>query len=122
MVASIACATGIGRPTLHSYAQHLKQSRYHANAHSTTQSSAALVAGRGASHGATVCRRRCAPREGKAIHARVLSLDTHVDIAPTNFNVVGPNYTQRLPRTLVDLVKMEEGGLGGGFLAVYVGQ
>ena len=58
----------------------------------------------------------------KAIHARVLSLDTHVDIAPTNFNVDGPNYTQRLPRTQVDLVKMEEGGLGGVFLAVYVGQ
>jgi membrane dipeptidase len=58
----------------------------------------------------------------KSIHAKVLSLDTHVDIAPTNFTESGPNYTQKLPRTQVDLVKMEEGGLGGAFLAIYVGQ
>jgi membrane dipeptidase len=58
----------------------------------------------------------------KAIHAKVLSIDTHVDIAPTNFAESGPNYTQKLPRTQVDLVKMEEGGLVGAFLIVYVGQ
>jgi membrane dipeptidase len=58
----------------------------------------------------------------KAIHARVLSIDTHVDISPTNFTAGAPNYTQRLPRTQVDLVKMEEGGLGAAFLIVYVGQ
>lgn len=58
----------------------------------------------------------------KAIHAKVLSLDTHVDIAPANFTASGPNYTQKLPRTQVDLVKMEEGGLAGAFLIVYVGQ
>lgn len=58
----------------------------------------------------------------KAIHGKVLSIDTHVDIAPTNFNESGPNYTQKLPRTQVDLVKMEEGGLVGAFLIVYVGQ
>jgi microsomal dipeptidase-like Zn-dependent dipeptidase len=58
----------------------------------------------------------------KAIHAKVLSIDTHVDIAPNNFTESGPNYTQKLPRTQVDLVKMEEGGLVGAFLIVYVGQ
>lgn len=58
----------------------------------------------------------------KAIHARVLSIDTHVDISPANFTAGTPNYTQRLPRTQVDLVKMEEGGLGAAFLIVYVGQ
>ena len=58
----------------------------------------------------------------KAIHAKVLSIDTHVDIAPSNFAESGPNYTQKLPRTQVDLVKMEEGGLVGAFLIVYVGQ
>ena len=58
----------------------------------------------------------------KAIHAKVLSIDTHVDIAPSNFTASGPNYTQKLPRTQVDLVKMEEGGLVGAFLIVYVGQ
>ena len=58
----------------------------------------------------------------RTIHAKVLSIDTHVDIAPSNFNESGPNYTQKLPRTQVDLVKMEEGGLVGAFLIVYVGQ
>ena len=59
--------------------------------------------------------------KAKAIHAKVLSLDTHVDISPANFTTTLPNYTQKL-RTQVDLVKMEEGGLVGAFLAVYVGQ
>ncbi len=60
--------------------------------------------------------------KAKAIHAKVFSIDTHVDISPANFNAGAPNYTQKLPRTQVDLVKMEEGGLGGAFLIVYVGQ
>ncbi len=60
--------------------------------------------------------------KAKAIHAKVLSIDTHVDISPTNFVAGSPNYTQKLPRTQVDLVKMEEGGLVGAFLIVYVGQ
>lgn len=58
----------------------------------------------------------------RAIHERVLTLDTHVDISPANFSVEGPNYGSRLPRTQVDLVKMEAGGLDGAFLVVYVGQ
>jgi membrane dipeptidase len=58
----------------------------------------------------------------RTIHAKVLSIDTHVDIAPANFTESGPNYTQKLPRTQVDLAKMEEGGLVGAFLIVYVGQ
>lgn len=58
----------------------------------------------------------------RAIHTKVLTIDTHVDIAPTHFAESGPNYTQKLPRTQVDLVKMEEGGLVGAFLIVYVGQ
>ena len=60
--------------------------------------------------------------KAKAIHAKVLSIDTHVDISPGNFAVGVPNYAQKLPRTQVDLVKMEEGGLVGAFLIVYVGQ
>ncbi|HEY0931159.1 MAG TPA: dipeptidase [Gemmatimonas sp.] len=58
----------------------------------------------------------------KAIQAKVLSLDTHVDISPANFTESGPNYATKLPRTQVDLTKMEEGGLAGAFLVVYVGQ
>lgn len=58
----------------------------------------------------------------KAIQSKVLSIDTHVDISPANFTETGHNYTQKLPRTQVDLVKMEEGGLASAFLVVYVGQ
>jgi membrane dipeptidase len=60
--------------------------------------------------------------KAKAIHAKVFSVDTHVDISPANFTASGPNYAQKLPRTQVDLAKMEEGGLSGVFLIVYVGQ
>ncbi|MGQ0642132.1 MAG: membrane dipeptidase [Gemmatimonadaceae bacterium] len=58
--------------------------------------------------------------KARAIHDRVIALDTHVDINPSNFTR-DTNYTQRL-RTQVDLVKMEEGGLDAVFLIVYVGQ
>ncbi len=58
----------------------------------------------------------------RAIHERVMTLDTHVDISPANFAASGPNYAQKLPRTQVDVAKMEEGGLDAAFLIVYVGQ
>jgi membrane dipeptidase len=58
----------------------------------------------------------------RAIHDRVMTLDTHVDISPANFTTTGPNYGQKLPRTQVDVAKMEEGGLDAAFLIVYVGQ
>ncbi len=58
----------------------------------------------------------------RGIHDRVLTIDTHVDINPANFRGDTLNYASRLPRTQVDLTKMEEGGLDGAFLIVYVGQ
>lgn len=58
----------------------------------------------------------------RAIHERVLTIDTHVDINPANFRADSLNYATRLPRTQVDLTKMEEGGLDAAFLIVYVGQ
>jgi membrane dipeptidase len=58
----------------------------------------------------------------RAIHERVMTLDTHVDISPANFLAGQPNYAERLPRTQVDLAKMEAGGLDAAFLVVYVGQ
>lgn len=59
----------------------------------------------------------------RAIHARVLTLDTHVDINPRNFQLGQANYADDLPgRQQVDLVKMERGGLDAAFLIVYVGQ
>ena len=57
----------------------------------------------------------------RAIHERVITLDTHVDIDPRNF-VAGPrDYTHALD-TQVNLPKMEKGGLDAAFFIVYVGQ
>lgn len=57
----------------------------------------------------------------RAVHDRVLTLDTHVDIDPENFQVGQLNYAQRL-NTQVDLTKMEQGGLDAIFFSIYVGQ
>ena len=59
-------------------------------------------------------------RRARAIHERVLTLDTHNDIEPDNFTAAR-NYTQRLD-TQVNLPKMIEGGLDASFFIVYVGQ
>ena len=56
----------------------------------------------------------------RAIHERVITLDTHVDISPANFTAER-NYTQQLA-TQVDLPDMVAGGLDVAFLIVYVGQ
>jgi len=56
----------------------------------------------------------------RAIHERVITLDTHVDISPANFTA-DRNYTQRLTNQ-VNLPKMVDGGLDAVFLIVYVGQ
>src|ERR1051325_5773670 len=56
----------------------------------------------------------------RAIHERVITLDTHNDIDPANFTREC-NYTMRLA-TQVNLPKMKEGGLDVSFMIVYVGQ
>jgi membrane dipeptidase len=56
----------------------------------------------------------------RAIHERVIALDTHNDIDPQNFTA-SCNYTMRLT-TQVNLPKMKEGGLDASFFIVYVGQ
>ena len=56
----------------------------------------------------------------RAIHERVITLDTHADISAANFTPQ-VNYTQRLG-TQVNLPKMIEGGLDAAFFIVYVGQ
>ena len=56
----------------------------------------------------------------RAIHERVIALDTHNDISLDNFTPA-KNYTQRLP-TQVNLPRMKEGGLDASFFIVYVGQ
>ena len=59
-------------------------------------------------------------QKARAIHDRIIALDTHNDINPVNFTTQ-KNYTQRLD-TQVNLPKMIEGGLDASFFIVYVGQ
>ena len=56
----------------------------------------------------------------RAIHERVITLDTHNDIEVENFTAE-KNYSQRLD-TQVNLPKMKEGGLDASVLVVYTGQ
>jgi membrane dipeptidase len=56
----------------------------------------------------------------RAIHERVITLDTHNDIDPSNFTSAC-NYTMNLT-TQVTLPKMKAGGLDVSFMIVYVGQ
>ncbi len=58
--------------------------------------------------------------KAKGIHERVLKLDTHNDIDPSNFTA-DCNYTMRLT-TQVNIPKMVEGGMDVTFMIVYVGQ
>ena len=59
-------------------------------------------------------------KKAKAIHDRVITLDTHDDIDVSNFTS-SVNYSQRL-NTQVNLPKMEEGGLDVSWFIVYTGQ
>lgn len=58
--------------------------------------------------------------KAKQIHSRVLKLDTHNDIDPSNFTP-DCNYTMRLT-TQVNIPKMVEGGMDVSFMIAYVGQ
>ncbi|MBL8215068.1 MAG: dipeptidase [Bryobacterales bacterium] len=58
--------------------------------------------------------------KAKAIHDRVLKLDTHNDIDPAHFTE-DCNYTKRLT-SQVNLPKMVEGDMDVAFFIVYVGQ
>jgi membrane dipeptidase len=58
--------------------------------------------------------------KARAIHERVIKLDTHNDIDPANFTA-DCNYKMRLS-TQVNLPKMIEGGMDVSFMIAYVGQ
>ena len=61
--------------------------------------------------------------KARAIHQRVMTLDTHVDINPNQFNPNDTaNFAKGVPGRQVDLPKMEAGGYDAVFLAVYQGQ
>jgi membrane dipeptidase len=57
-----------------------------------------------------------------AIHQRVISLDTHVDIPGANYATAAVDPGAPTSSLKCDLTKMEKGGLKGVFLAAYVGQ
>ena len=59
-------------------------------------------------------------KNARAIHERIIALDTHDDIEPANFSW-SLNYTQDLD-TQVNLPKMKRGGLDAAFFVVYVEQ
>jgi membrane dipeptidase len=54
-----------------------------------------------------------------AIHARVLTLDTHVDIEPEHFQPAAPNYASGVASNQVDLPRMARGGLNAAFFSIY---
>ena len=57
--------------------------------------------------------------KARAIHERVMTLDTHVDINPNQFNPNDSvNFAKGVPGRQVDLPKMEAGGYDAVFLAV----
>ena len=78
----------------------------------------ALLAVRGAEPSAQA--EQALINRARAIHDRVIVLDTHNDIDPPHFTPTC-NYTMRLT-TQVNLPKMKEGGVDVSFMVVYVGQ
>jgi membrane dipeptidase len=59
-------------------------------------------------------------KHARAIHEKIITLDTHVDFSPADL-VGEQNYTLRL-ETQFNLPKMNDGGLDALFFVVYVGQ
>jgi membrane dipeptidase len=59
-------------------------------------------------------------KKARAIHEKVITLDTHDDISTNNFTAE-QNYTKDLGNR-VNLPKMSAGGLDAAFFIVYVGQ
>src|ERR1039458_2240397 len=59
--------------------------------------------------------------KARAIHDRVIKLDTHVDFEPRMMTDTTPNYVTG-QASQVDLKKMRNGGMNGIFFSIYVGQ
>ena len=64
--------------------------------------------------------------EAMAIHQRLMTLDTHLDTpalldGPRGYDIMKRHSVDR-EGTQVDLPRMNEGGLDGGFWAIYMGQ
>src|SRR4249920_2780314 len=59
-------------------------------------------------------------KQARAIHEKVITLDTHIDFAPADLTSAS-NYTERL-ETQFNLPNMIDGGLDALFFSIYVGQ
>jgi membrane dipeptidase len=68
----------------------------------------------------TSAQRQDFVKHARAIHQRVLTLDSHIDFAPADL-LSERNYTQRLD-TQFNLPNMIDGGLDGLFFSIFVGQ
>ncbi|HEY3287310.1 MAG TPA: dipeptidase [Gemmatimonadaceae bacterium] len=60
--------------------------------------------------------------KARAIHAKAIKIDTHVDFNPAQMIGPPPNYVTGIERNKVDLPKMERDGLDAVFFSIYVGQ
>ena len=60
--------------------------------------------------------------KARAIHAKAIKIDTHVDFNPAQMVGPPPNYVTGIARNKVDLPKMEKDGLDAVFFSIYVGQ
>jgi membrane dipeptidase len=80
----------------------------------------AVVAAAGLATAGLTAQDDAVTAKARAIHERVMTLDTHDDISPANFTSVC-NYTMDLGNQ-VNLPKMIKGGLDASFFIVYVGQ
>ena len=60
--------------------------------------------------------------KARAIHAKAIKIDTHVDFNPAQMIGPPPNYVTGIERNKVDLPKMEKDGLDAVFFSIYVGQ
>jgi membrane dipeptidase len=68
----------------------------------------------------TTSAEKALAKKARAIHEKVITLDTHIDFSPGD--LAGErNYTQRL-ETQFNLPNMITGGLDGLFFSIYVGQ
>jgi hypothetical protein len=59
--------------------------------------------------------------KARAIHNKVIKIDTHVDFSPRAMTDTTPNYVTGTT-SQVDLPKMESAGLDAVFFSIYVGQ
>ena len=71
---------------------------------------------------ATANRDAALQAEAAAVHTRVLTIDTHIDIPPTFGTAAYDILRAKPPRQKVDLPGMEKGGLDAAFFVLYVPQ